>query len=599
MTIRTNLSAIIQGVSSFLGLTNSEQPNLPLPQPIAETAQPLTDRTVEVISAMPQPIEDSVEELICTPEKFKQLLSENYQFPPKVEVRGYLKLCEYTSLTSLPQGLKVRGDLELYGCTGLTSLPQDLEVGGSLNLSGCTNLISLPQGLKVGGDLYLCRCTSLTSLPQDLEVGGDLDLSGCTNLISLPQGLKVGGDLSLCQLRSLTSLPQGLKVGRNLFLPRCTGLTSLPQDLEVGGDLNLDGCTSLTSLPSWITTLGRDNNGYTRNVYLLENTGLSDAIIERLRQTDAPGMQFYFSHRATNPTIRFSNLGEALAFWHNEAKDETLVIPNIVFNREIDRANVVHFLARLTTTAEYKNLHTRQHLAGRILEIFNQIAPDEALKGAACVLIHEGLTSCDDRIISALEEIELMLLLDKIEKTNHTAEELKKLGKSFLLLEMVNAKAKAHKETLTWVDEIEIYLAFQISLADRFDLPVKSRNMFFRGCAQVTSEQLQAIGDQIEQACTDEKLEAFLQIWSPWIKFQKQAQVIPAYEELAVADRELADDDTCVITLCAPDQPVLYKGRVYDYGALIYQYRTSGIDPVDRSKIDISKLKRIIFPIGS
>ncbi len=232
-------------------------------------------------------------------------------------------------------------------------------------------------------------------------------------------------------------------------------------------------------------------------------------------------------------------------------------------------------------------------LAGRILDVFNQMSQDEAIKGAACELIYEGLSSCDDRIISALEEIELMLLLDKIEKTNHTAEELKKLGKSFLLLEMVNAKAKAHKETLTWVDEIEIYLAFQIGLADRFDLPVKTRNMFFRGCAQVTTDQLNVFGDEIERACTDEKLEAFLQTWSPWIKFQKQAQSIPTYEELPIANRELSEDDTCVITLCAPDEPVLYNGHVYEYEAFVYQYRTNGTEPQDRSKIDMGKLERI------
>ena len=51
------------------------------------------------------------------------------------------------------------------------------------------------------------------------------------------------------------------------------------------------------------------------------------------------------------------------------------------------------------------------------------MAQDDELKATACTLIYEGLSSCDDRIISALEEIELMLLLHKIEKTNHTAYE--------------------------------------------------------------------------------------------------------------------------------------------------------------------------------
>jgi hypothetical protein len=347
----------------------------------------------------------------------------------------------------------------------------------------------------------------------------------------------------------------------------------------------------LTSLPSWITTLGARADGNFRAVHL-SYTGLSDAIIERLQQTPAPGMHFFYSHAATLPREEFPDLETALVFWFKEAKDETVAIPTITIDRESDRANAVAFLARLTTTAEYKNLQTRPFLACRILEAFHQMALDEDIKARGCDFISQGLISCDDRIISALEEIELMLLLDKIEKTNHTSDELKKLGKSFLLLEMVNAKANAHKETLTWVDEIEIYLAFQIGLAERFDLPVKSRNMIFRGCAQVTDAQLKAFGDEIELVCTDEKLEAFLQTWSPWIKFQRQ--LVPSYEELAIADRELADDDICVFSQCAPDQPVFYNGHVYEYVDFVQQYRMNGTDPLDRSKIDISQLKRLI-----
>jgi len=562
--ISSFINAVTSTISGFIWAqdpVNVEQPNLPLPQPIEEVANPLYERAVEVVRDAPETVSNSIgsilpslepESITCTPEEFKRLLAENYRFPSKIIVIGALNFnCDH-SLITLPAGMEVRGNL---------------------NLSGCTSLTSVPEGLVVIGHLYLTRCgASLTFLPAGMKVYGHLNLSGCT---------------------SLTSLPEGLVVHEDLVLFGCTSLTSLPEDLVlIYGDVCLSECASLTSLPSWITTLGANPDGTTRIVDLT-NTGLSDAIIERLRQTPAPGMQFRFSHAATNSTIQFPNVETALCFWFKEAKDETLAIPNIAFDREQESANVTRFLARLTTTAEYKNLQTRQHLAGRILEVFNQMSQDEAIKGAACELIHEGLTSCDDRIISALEEIELMLLLHKIEKTHHTAEELKKLGKSFLLLEMVNAKAKAHKETLTWVDEIEIYLAFQIGLADRFDLPVKTRNMFFRECAQVTTDQLNAFGDEIERECTDEKLEAFLQTWSPWIKFQKQAQVIPAYDDLPVADRELAEDDTCAMTLCAPDQPVLYNGHVYDYDSFIYQCRTNGTDPLDRSKIDISQLKRI------
>ncbi len=572
MTSRTN-SISTQGVNSSQDLASGEQNNLPIPQSIVEVSTSLTERTVEVVSDASQAVRNSVEEfypssIICTPAEFKKLLSENYRFPSKVIVKG---------------SLIFRGD------SSITTLPAGLEVRGNLNLAGCRNLISLPQGLVVEENLNLSR-TSLTSLPEGLVVGGYLDLSECINLISLSEGLVVGTYLDLGECINLISLPERLAVGAWLNLSGCTSLTSLPREMEVGRGVDLSGCTNLTSLPSWITILGAQTDGQTRYVRL-ESTGLSDAIIERLRQTPTPGMQFSFSHAATAPTEEFPNVETALCFWYKEAKDETLAIPNISIEGELDRANIAHFLARLTTTAEYKNLQTRPLLACRVIEAYNQMVQDNEIKARACDLIHQGLTSCDDRIISALEEIELMLLLDKIENTNHTAEELKKLGKSFLLLEMVNAKAKAHKATLTWVDEIEIYLAFQIGMADRFNLPVKTRNMIFRGCAQVTHDQLKAFGDEIEQACDDVKLEAFLKTWSPWEKFQRG--LVPAFEELAIADRELADDDICVFSQCAPEQPVLYNGHVYEYADFVQQYRTNGTDPLDRSKIVITQLKRL------
>ena len=120
------------------------------------------------------------------------------------------------------------------------------QVEGYLNLKGCTDLTALPEHLSVGGSLNLRGCTGLTALPEHLSVGGDLDLSGCT------------------------------------------GLTALPEHLSVGGGLNLSDCTGLTALPNWITTLGATTLGTTRNVYI-NNTGLSDTLIDLLRGVRAPG----------------------------------------------------------------------------------------------------------------------------------------------------------------------------------------------------------------------------------------------------------------------------------------------------------------------
>ena len=103
----------------------------------------------------------------------------------------------------------------------------------------------------------------------------------------------MGGTLRLSGCTGLTALPEHLSVGGTLRLSGCTGLTALPEHLSVGRYLDLEGCTGLTALPNWITTLGETTEGNTRNVYL-QNTGLSDTLIDHLREAESPGMQFHF-----------------------------------------------------------------------------------------------------------------------------------------------------------------------------------------------------------------------------------------------------------------------------------------------------------------
>jgi len=512
--------------------------------------------------------------------------------PKGLTVEGNLTLC-HTRLSSIPDGLTVHRDLNLSGCTQLTSLPDGLIVHGWLNLNDCTRLTSLPKGLTVKDELRLSGCTGLTSLPEGLTVKGYLDLGRCTGLTSLPQGLIVQEGLSLSGCTGLISLPEGLTVQGNLNLSGCTGLTSLPEGLTVQGNLHLSGCTGLTSLPSWITTLGLRADGRTREINL-DNTGLSEALLTRLRETPAPGIQFYFSNAASVSAQIFPNLDAALTFWVKATNDAALVNPPITIDSDEALENVLRFLSRLTETAEYKNPQARPVLAQRIIEAFKLMAEDESIKGRAFEIIHEGLTTCDDRIISALEEIELMALLHRIENTPHSEIELRELGKRFLLLEMVNEKARAHLNTLTWVDEIEVYLAFQIGLAERFNLPVKTRNMIFRGCAQVTDAQIKQAGDAVVRECTEEKLNAFLKNWGPWIAYQRKNGPVPAYEDLPAISRKLEKGEVCPITQDIPEKPVLCGNAVYDYDMLIHCYRTSGINPVDRSEIDLKTLKRVV-----
>ena len=471
-------------------------------------------------------------------------------------------------------------------------IPENCHVTGGLDLGTCKTeaLARLPKGLHVEGGLYLIDCTGLTSLPEGLHVEGSLALSGCTGLTSLPEGLHVGGDLRLIGCRGLTSLPEGVHVRGHLYLTGCTGLTSLPEGLHVEGDLDLTGCRGLTSLPNWITTLGPCADGDIRHIYL-ERTGLSAAILDRLREVNVAGVQFFYGHAPTAPACTFSTVEEAIGFWKNRVND-VRAAPKLVIPREMDSFQFCQFLARLTTTADYMNLQTRAILARRVLDVVSTMAANDELCIAACTLIHEGLSSCDDRIISALQEIELLFMLYEIERTSPSEQELRKLGKSFLLLQMVHEQANAHKTTLAWVDEIEIYLAFELALAERLALPVNSKNMIFRRCAQISDKKLRAIGDAIEKACTKEAQEAFLATWSPWIAYKRKQKPVIAYADIPTTDRLCEDSDICPITQERPTQPVFLDGCVYDYDALVQCFRKTGRHPISQETLDLSRLTR-------
>ena len=66
--------------------------------------------------------------------------------------------------------------------------------------------------------------------------------------------------------------------------------------------------------------MGPRADGSTRTINLTE-TEISDAIIDRLRETPTPGMQFHFGRRAAVVDERsFNGLDRALLFWGNIAQ---------------------------------------------------------------------------------------------------------------------------------------------------------------------------------------------------------------------------------------------------------------------------------------
>ena len=484
---------------------------------------------------------------------------------------------------------QVEGYLNLSGCTGLTALPEHLSVGGDLDFSGCTGLTALPEHLSVEGCLYLDGCTGLTALPEHLSAGGRLDLRGCIGLTALPEHLSVGGALDLRGCTGLTALSEHLSVAGFLDLSGCTGLTALPERLSVGGDLDLEGCTGLTALPNWITTLGRTAQGDTRNVYL-GNTGLSDTLMNRLREVQAPDMQFHFSQSAGQPEQQFSNMEEGLTFWRKLASSDSQ-IPEL--NLRHDQAtDLVHYLGRLTNTADYQNQATRPVLAQRVMAVTALLTGSDRIRDEAMDHIHHALTSCDDRIILALDDLDTMQLLDSAERKafESNADELRELGLQMMRLDEVKRIARDHMKTLSWVDEIEVELAFLIGVRQQLALPGSTQHMIFRGCANVSDQDIATAVHQVNTHCSDDNLQTYLAQWAPWQQYQRR-QGVPTFDQLTQKTVNRIED--CVISAEKTSKMVALGDDHLDYDALVKAVVEKGKNPLTNSPMDWSSVVRL------
>ena len=509
--------------------------------------------------------------------------------PEHFSVGGYLDLEGCTGLTALPEHLSVGGYLDLRDCTGLTALPENLSVTGNLDLRGCTGLTALPEHLSVGGYLDLEGCTGLTALSEHLSVGRYLDLEGCTGLTALPEHLSVGRYLDLRDCTGLTALPEHLSVTGNLDLRGCTGLTALPEHLSVGRYLDLSGCTGLTALPNWITTLGETTEGNIRNVYL-QNTGLSDTLIDHLREAEPPGMQFHFSRSAGQPEQQFSNVVEGLTFWRQLASADS-EIPELSLMHD-QATDLVRYLGRLTSTADYQNQAIRPVLAQRVMAITALLTGSDRIRNEAMDHIHHALTSCDDRIILALDDLDTMQLLDSAERKAFAgnADELRELGLQMMRLDEVKRIARDHMKTLKWVDEIEVELAFQIGVRQQLALPGSTQHMIFRRCANVSDQDIANAVNQVNTHCSDDNLQAYLAQWDPWQKYLRR-QEVPTFDQLPQKTVDRIED--CAISAEKTPKMVALGDDHLDYDALVRAVVEYGKNPLTNSPMDWSNVFRL------
>ncbi|EKJ9111630.1 E3 ubiquitin--protein ligase [Salmonella enterica] len=396
---------------------------------------------------------------------------------------------------------------------GLTTLPDHLPPHITILFipdNNLTSLPALPSGLRELSVSY----NQLTSLPP------------------LPSGL---WKLSVFnnQLASLPALPSGLQT-LWAYRNQLPSLPALPPGLR---DLSVSH-NQLASLPESITGLSSE-----ATVDLAGNP-LSERTLQTLRDiTSAPDY--------SGPRIRFDMAGPsvprearalhlAVADWLTPER-EGEPDPADSWHASGQEDNAAAFSLFLERLRETENFEKDAGFKAQISSWLALLAEDDVLRAKTFAMATEATSSCQDRITLALHHMKNVQLVHNAEKGvyDNNLPGLVSTGREMFRMEMLERIAREKARTLAFVDEIEVYLAYQNKLKKPLGLTSVTAKMRFFGVSGVTASDLRSAERQVKAAEKREFSEWLLQ-WGPLhsVLERKEPERFNALREKQISDYE-------------------------------------------------------------
>ncbi|MKY89638.1 E3 ubiquitin--protein ligase, partial [Salmonella enterica] len=426
------------------------------------------------------------------------------------------------------------GNPVLYvGRVGLTTLPDHLPPHiTTLFIPGnnLTSLPALPSGLRELSVSYN-QLTSLPPLPSGLWKLSVFN-NQLASLPPLPSGLQTLWAYRN-QLPSLPALPPGLRdlsVSHN----QLASLPALPSGLRA---LRVSH-NQLASLPESITGLSSEAT------VDLEGNPLSERTLQTLRDiTSAPDY--------SGPRIRFDMAGPsvpwearalhlAVADWLMPAR-EGEPDPADRWHASGQEDNAAAFSLFLDRLRETQNFKKDAGFRAQISSWLALLAEDDVLRAKTFAMATEATSSCEDRVTLALHQMKNVQLVHNAEKGvyDNNLPGLVSTGREMFCMEMLERIAREKARTLAFIDEIEVYLAYQNKLKKPLGLTSVTAKMRFFGASGVTASDLRSAERQVKAAENSEFSEWILQ-WGPLhsVLERKEPERLNALREKQISDYE-------------------------------------------------------------
>ena len=445
-----------------------------------------------------------------------------------VMVSGALQITEQEKNTSCDAAL-------VLDCLGLKELPCLPDLVKSLSARGnrLRMLPDLPQTL-ITLDVSENIINALPDLPASLQCL-DCSKNNLRMLPLLPSNL-VNIQAEHNQLSRLPALPNALDY-LNVSHNRLQALPELPGMIK---DLWLDA-NQITHLPSRIPTslrcLSAMNNhlvsipegliflGKNSRVFL-DNNLFSEQLRQRLHTwtstVDYSGPRIYFSMAGISLDATYvqskGSVEKAVIDWYNVVVPLTDTIPVQKLwrhiNDEIYAADFAQFLDRLRGTVNFSEPAFRE----AITLWLDRLASDPGLRQHIFQVAKDALGSCEDRVTLTLNTMKKEGLNYDVSRGQYDTRlhDLLSLARQMFRLDSLEKFASEKVASLPFVDEVEVYLAYQIKLREKLALPIDAVAMRFFDVSYVTQQDLDFAEKSIKEAEAAHFMNYLSTEWLPW-----------------------------------------------------------------------------------
>lgn len=356
--------------------------------------------------------------------------------------------------------------------------------------------------------------TSVPELPEGLE-----RLNLTDNLLAqlpsnFPTSLK-----SLCALgNQIEHPPENLPRGLIELDLAFNFISQFPDNLPPNL-LRLEmGFNDLSTLPDIIPQLCNENSFID-----LEGNLLSDEEFARLSvlttSPDYTGPRIYFSmYYAAPPTIeeQARPLDEAVLAWPPGPGVDRQAKAQLWrgFAAEPGAEAFSQFLERLRGTINFGNPQFQLNVADWLTQL--ETHPD--LRASTFAISEGSTTSCEDRVSLTFNTMRQLRLSSAVARGDYDQNlpELISLARGMFRLDQLEVIAREKAASLNFVDEIEVYLAYQVKLRDVLALPLETPDMRFFNMSHVSQQDLDDAVTRVKNAEAEGFKDYLSSQWQPW-----------------------------------------------------------------------------------